>query len=169
MKSSEGWTEENLDLLLDLQGISRDLRANWEWPEDENVHELVAREVEKLEDLKLLKVEDLDALEREAAESGVWLEVPAEVALLRRYEAACVRRMKEARERLEQSRAASEPPPVPAPEPAPAPAPPPLQPAPPAIKIDPTFDPTVFGYWSEPSPDVEPVRVERRNGANGKM
>jgi hypothetical protein len=67
--------------------------------------------------------------------------------------------MKEARERLEQSRAASEPPPVPTPEPAPAPA----QPAPPAIKIDPTFDPTVFGYWSEPSPSVEPAVAVLRN------
>jgi hypothetical protein len=102
------WTEAQRSLALDLLGTPVELR-------DENPGPpaaLVAREVERIERLKTEALDDLDRAERAAAESDLEMEDPKPLALLRRYEAACQRRLQWAQRQLRSGRHAELPEPA---------------------------------------------------------
>ena len=115
------WTDAQTSLALDLLGTPLELRDG---PAPASPPDLVAREVARLERLKADALDALDADEQSAAEIGLEIEPGRPLALLRRFEAACLRRFQWARNRLRDSaRKLSAPAPLPV---APAPLPLPL-------------------------------------------
>ena len=132
LESGGEWTEEQRSLTMDLSGLPRELRAGLDAPEPGDDAALVAMVMERLEHRRTEVLEGLDELERTAAEQGHPLETAREVALLRRYEAAWMRRYLWAHKQLssKERHGGWEPPlPLPAPpaaplrEPEPAPEP----------------------------------------------
>jgi hypothetical protein len=122
LESGGEWTEEQRALTLDLTGIPRELRTSLGAPEPGDDPALVAMVVERLEQRCTEVLEGLDELERTAAEQGHPLETAREVALLRRYEAAWMRRYLWAHKQLSiKERRGGWEPPLPAPAPAPVP------------------------------------------------
>jgi hypothetical protein len=126
---------KQLDQARDLLGIARDLRSaptvlnptNGEDPRAW-VAGVIAAEVAGLREAKEA-LAGSDARERAAAALGLPAELPRPLSLLRRYEAACQRRMQWAWKQLRHGRAASphvEPAPAPVAAVAPAPAPAPF-------------------------------------------
>jgi hypothetical protein len=137
------WTEAQTALAGDLLGIDPVLRdTTVVGPGDEAG--LVAEQVASLQSYKDRVLDGLDASERESAERGLPLAPSRALERLRRYEAACFRRLQWASKLLpRQSRepvAAEDVTIAPAPPPAPVPSPPPPAPAPaPAPVADPPF------------------------------
>ena len=113
------WTEAQSSLALDLLGTPRELRDG----PPGSPQDLVAREVDGLERLAAEALDDLDGLERDSAETGLPIEPDRPLTLLRRYEAACMRRYQWARNRLTALRRSGQTDPVPAPPPPPVPQP----------------------------------------------
>jgi hypothetical protein len=160
------WTDSQRSLALDMLGKPLDLRdAFASLGAEANTAEakaVAAREIAELEQIKSAVLDDLDLDERAAAESGAEIETPRPLALLRRYEAACMRRYLWAREQLfgqvpeetqepdsstAQCQAAGEPPPNRPPhEESPAKAAVPrLKPRPAPIELEPAPAPVPLG------------------------
>ena len=126
LESGGEWTEEQRSLTMDLSGIPRELRTGLDAPEPGDDVAMVAMVAERLEHRRTEVLEGLDELERSAAEQGHPLETAREVTLLRRYEAAWMRRYLWAHKQLSsKERPGGWEPPMPAPlrEPEPAPEP----------------------------------------------
>jgi len=104
------WTEAQTALAFDLLGTPRELRDGLPQPS----RDALDREVAGLERLCAEAIDELDDLEREAAERGEPVEPDGPFMRLRRDEAASLRRYQWARNRLKDLRR------VPAPEPPPA-------------------------------------------------
>jgi len=127
------WSDAQRSLALDMLGTPPSLRDG---PPPDEPLALVRDQVERLEDLRADTLDELDEIERSAAEHGLEIEQSPALARLRRYEAACLRRYHWARTRLlhtdRPAHLDPEAPPVVAPprlEPPPAPVPLPSPPA----------------------------------------
>jgi len=146
------WDAAQKRLALDLLGVPAELRtgktvADADLPAKRAT---IAAQVARLAGLKAEALDDLDALEQEAAELGMGPDLDREVALVRRYERACTRRMEWALTQLKKARQAARPatvvkpsmPPARPVPPPPAPAPAPTPPTTPPVAVRPT--PTPF-------------------------
>jgi hypothetical protein len=128
LKAAGRWDPAQVEKARDLLGIATDLRCaptvlnptNGEAPRVW-VAAVVAAEIAKLKESKEA-VAGADARERAAAALGLGAEMPRPLSLLRRYQAACHRRMQWALKQLRHGRAAS-PQAAPAAAPAATPAP----------------------------------------------
>jgi hypothetical protein len=134
LETRDEWSEPQKTLALDLLGTSPELRDGPTrldplMPEDDvRAHRaaLVAAEVAQLQEARETYLADLDDRERAAAELGLAAEIPAPLARLRRYAAACERRFRWTLNQLgraRKARAEAEPETTAAPEAPPAPSP----------------------------------------------
>ena len=98
LKSKGEWTEPQKSLALDLLGTPKDLRDLDR--DTAQPHTLLAQEIASLEALKSQALDDLDLFEQSAAEQGLDLNTSKPLALLRRYEASCLKRFQWARKQL---------------------------------------------------------------------
>jgi hypothetical protein len=113
LKNAGRWDAKQLEQARDLLGIATDLRAaptvlnptNGEDPRAW-VAGVVAAEVARLKEAKEA-LAGSDARERAAAALGLGVEMPRPLSLLRRYEAACHRRMQWALKQLRHGRAST--------------------------------------------------------------
>jgi hypothetical protein len=87
----ETWNDHQLERVLDLAGMPREGRD--ELAPLNDPAGLVNGKLCELEELIEQRHEHLDNVERTAAEKGMPVEPSKKLALLRRYEAACVKRM----------------------------------------------------------------------------
>jgi hypothetical protein len=88
----EEWTEPQKSLALDLLGIPLQVRNVLPWCEGESLAAFVAQQIEALEAAKAGALDVIDQRECKAARRGIAAEPSRQIALLRRYEAACLRR-----------------------------------------------------------------------------
>ena len=139
------WTEEHESLALDMLGTPLELRTLKPW--SGSPWPVVVEEIEALRRERDTLAE-LDALDHRAAVLGMAADLPRPLALQRRYEAGCMRRLQWARNCLGGKHGDSAPPePRPLPLPIPQPEPEPeFVPEPPARDPDP-----------EPEPEKPPV------------
>jgi hypothetical protein len=107
LDEGRGWTEAEKSLALDLLGTPPELRGPAADPNEgdpaydpEGDREVAAAEIERLGRKKAEVLDLLDEAERDAAVHGIELKTPKTLALLRRYEAACMRRFQWARNLL---------------------------------------------------------------------
>ncbi len=120
LEAKGGWDEAQTRLALDLLGTPKELRDG---PTrlDGDRPALIREQVSALQKVTVGALDELDAHERADAQVGLGRDTDKAIALARRYEAACVRRMQWAQKQLPASRSAPSPVPVaPAPRPAPA-------------------------------------------------
>jgi hypothetical protein len=117
------WTEPQRGLAFDLLGTDPDLRMEHPWSLDDTAGEMAKRQIAAIEQLQAQSLDELDALEQSAAVDGLPIEPSRAMTLLKRYEAACIRRMQGARNRLVSVHRAKAPQSAPEPTPAPAPRP----------------------------------------------
>jgi hypothetical protein len=101
LERSGQWTNAEGSLALDLLGTAPDLRdgpTTLDPPPGDDPRSwlatLVVAEIEKLQKAQETDLADRDARDRAAAELGLELETPRPLSRLRRYEAACHRRLK---------------------------------------------------------------------------
>ena len=88
------WTENQLSLAFDLLGAPPELR------DSPPTLEVAHREIAALKSFKAAALDNLDETERQAALAGLEIEPSRPLSLLRRYEAACIRRLHWARKLL---------------------------------------------------------------------
>ena len=105
LESKGGWNESQKNLALDLLGTPAEFR-DVPNPLLDDRPALVAAEVARLEALKAEAMDELDDLDRAAAEVGLGDDLDKPLTLVHRYEAACVRRMERAKRLLQQNRPA---------------------------------------------------------------
>jgi len=124
-----GWDEAQTRLALDMLGIPKELRDG-PTPLDGDRSALIQAQVGPLEALRADALDELDEHDRAAAAVGLGRDTDKALALVRRYEAASLRRMQWAQKQLMAARAAAAPAPAPspvktatAPQPAAAPVP----------------------------------------------
>jgi hypothetical protein len=166
------WTEAQATLAADLLGIDPAFRdVPVVGPGDEAG--LVAEQVASLQSYKDRVLDGLDASEREAAERGLPVAPSRALERLRRYEAACFRRLQWAEKLL--PRQSREPvaaeavrittaPPAPVPPPPPAPPAAPVAQPPFVLELTPVLD--LLGR-GEPSVIDEVLALGRRRQARG--
>jgi hypothetical protein len=127
LEAGDSWNDDQIQRVMDLTGTPRHCRADVAPVNDPAW--LVNNKFRQLEELLADRLESLDKMERLAAESGSPVEPSKKIALLRRYEAACVKRMNAALRMLHattiETLEVSAQPPEPAPE-SPPPDPDPL-------------------------------------------
>jgi hypothetical protein len=116
------WDEAQTSAVLDLLGIAPVLRDGLGFPPNQPLDQLVKGEITMLQKRIDSGLADLDAREREHAESGDPVTPSRDLIRLRRYEAACMRDYYRARADLLASLAKTSPEPaMKAPEPEPEP------------------------------------------------
>jgi hypothetical protein len=174
LEEGGAWTEAQAALAADLLGIDPAFRdVPVVGPGDEAG--LVAEQVASLQSYKDRVLDGLDASEREAAERGLPVATSRALERLRRYEAACFRRLQWAEKLLprqsrepvaaEAVRIAPAPAPVPSPPPpAPPPAPEPVAGPPFLFAPGPILDPLGAGDFSVID---EVLALGRRRKARG--
>jgi hypothetical protein len=150
--SGGDWTDEQKSLAFDLLGVPAELRTAPPWADAGSPAALAAREIDELKALRNGPLDALDDAEREAAERGVPLNPASgrDLARLRRYEAACLRRFRWAWDRLRARRDDVPRPAVSGPTPSPVS---PTQPRPrprPKPDPEPTRTPTPVLSLAEP-------------------
>lgn len=159
LEAGGAWTDPQEALAHDLLGNPPALRQRPAWEPLGSPSALVAAEVERLEVKIVDELHPIDDLNRHAAEAGVPLRHDRARALIRRYEAACLRRLLWAEERLLKRPApapaaatapvtAPEPPTIPAPKP---PGPPAAAPPAPRCADEPPAGPPI-DHASPPPP-----------------
>ncbi len=129
LQAKGDWDAPQQRLALDLLGTPKELREGPS-PIDGDRPALIRQQLAELETLKAEALEELDERERADAEIGLGVDTDQAIALARRYEAACFRRMQWAQNQLKGGRktplAAPQRPeskPVPEPQPKPVPQP----------------------------------------------
>jgi len=123
LEAKGDWSEAQTRLALDLLGTPKELRDGPS-PLDGDRPALIREQVAKLARLRAEALDELDEMDRSDAEVGLGADDKA-IALARRYQAACVRRLEWARSQLQKNRRAASPAaetPVPAPRSAATPA-----------------------------------------------
>jgi hypothetical protein len=116
------WTEAQTALAFDLLGTPHEFRGGRPWACADSAASLVAREVAALETLQAAGLAAIDDDERAAATEGLEIEPSRPLTLLKRYEAACLRRLHWAQKQLRFrfASASTTEPAAPTPEPEPA-------------------------------------------------
>jgi hypothetical protein len=94
------WSEAQTALAFDLLGTAPELRMEHPWNAGETAVELANRQIAELEDLQAQALDTLDHIEQQVAKDGMPIEPSRALTLLHRYEAACLRRLNAARNRL---------------------------------------------------------------------
>ncbi len=121
LEAKGDWDEAQTRLALDLLGLPKELRDG-PTPLEGDRPALIRETVGRLEALQAGALDELDEQERADAEVGLGRDTDKAIALARRYEAACVRRLQWAQKQLQTGRtSAVELPPAHAPIPAPTP------------------------------------------------
>jgi len=102
------WDAAQKRLALDLLGMPLELRDG---PTrlDGDRPALIREQVDRLKALKAEALDDLDDLDRAAAEMGLGADPDRALALARRYESACVRRLEWAQSQLKKNHKADRP------------------------------------------------------------
>jgi hypothetical protein len=143
------WTEEHVSLVLDMLGTPHELRTIKPWSDSSQALTLVVEQIAALQAERAILV-DLDALDHRAAVLSIDADLPRPLALQRRYESACMRRLQWARNCLSGKRGDSAPPePRPLSQPQPVPEPEFVPDPPSAIPAEPPA--------RDPDPDPEPI------------
>jgi len=106
LEAKGDWNEPQLRLALDLLGVPAELREG-PTPLDGDRPALIRAQVAHLTALLAEALDALDEHDRSAAEIGLGRDFDKAIALNRRYEAACFRRMQWAQSQLKQGRAAA--------------------------------------------------------------
>jgi len=117
LETKGGWDEAQTRMAMDMLGVPKELRDG-PTPLDGDPSALIREQLGRLEAVKAGALDALDDHERADAEVGLGRDTDKAIALTRRYEAACVRRMQWAQKQLQAGRAAPQPiEAAPAPEP----------------------------------------------------
>ncbi len=100
LEAGKAWNEDQMQRALDLLGAPRDARGENDIDDPQWV---VERQTARLQTLIADHLEAMDALERRAVEAGRPIGASKAVAAIRRYEAVCLKRLKEALNMLQPS------------------------------------------------------------------
>ncbi len=159
LEAKGNWDEAQMRLALDLLGTPKELRDGPS-PLDGDRPALIRDQVAQLTRLRAEALDTLDAIDRADAEVGL-APVDKAIALARRYEAACHRRLERAQSELQKNRRAASP--AETPTPTAPPAPPVAAPRPQPLPLPLPFRPSLPPEFPRETPAAVPVGENRRN------